>query len=104
MSSNGRMDHEGNPVRLRLRALRQLQRRGIKPHVGPGVECTGTLMGERLGIAAIYAGRGEQADGAACALLAVAGITDNHDNRVAVLRSIDQIAGAVRAAIDGGLH
>lgn len=102
--SRHKISHESHCVGLRLRAVAELRRIGRPPHVGPGVECTGTPLGERLGIAAIYAGRGEQADGAACALLAVAGVQDTPENRAAVLRSIESIAGAVRATTEGGLQ
>lgn len=96
--------HESSGVALRMRSLQLLRRQGRAPHVGPGVECTGTELGQRLGIAAIFAGRGEQATAAAAALLAIAGVEDSPEARTATLALIDTIAATVRQATDGGPH
>ena len=102
---NGRLRSSSQHVGLRLRALAEIKREGRVPNVGPGVECTGTPLGERLGIAALYAGRGEQSAGVAVALLAIAGVADTPEARAQVLASIDHIAGVVRRCADpAGLH
>lgn len=101
---NGRLRSSSQHVGLRMRALAEIQREGRVANVGPGVECTGTPLGECLGIAAIFAGRGEQAAGVAVALLAIAGVADTPDHRARVLLSIDSIAGAVRLATTEAGH
>ena len=97
---NGRLRSSSQHVGLRMRALAEIRREGRVPNVGPGVECTGTPLGERLGIAAIFAGRGEQGTGVAVALLAIAGVPDTPEARAHVLAAMDHIAGAVRAVAE----
>lgn len=89
-------------VGVRLRALQQLKREGgLNP--GPGRDCTGNDLGERLGIAALYAGRGDTDNANAAALLAIAGVEDSERARAAVLAAIEDVRALVRRAT-GGLH
>jgi hypothetical protein len=100
--NNGRMHRHNAGVGQRMRSIRDMTRQNLRPNLGPGVECTGTPLGERLGIAAIYAGRGEQSTGVAAALLAIAGVEDSAASRASVLASLDHIAGVVRLAANSG--
>lgn len=64
-----------------------------------GRECTAHPIGERLGIAAVYAGRGEVGTACASALLVVLGLDDTPRNRDAVLRNLGGIQLAAQRAI-----
>jgi hypothetical protein len=99
----GRIRATSPGVGVRLRAIRDLRRQGLPIEAGPGRACTGDVLGERLGIAALHAGRGEHDAARAAALLASAGLPDTPEHRAAVTAAFDCIGAAVRAAI-GGLH
>lgn len=97
-----RLRYNSHSIGARLRALHEIESMGgLAPT--PGRDCTGTPLGERLGIAALYAGRGDADNAAAAALLAIAGTDDNTDNRAAVLAAIEDVRALVRRAT-GGLH
>lgn len=91
-------------VNLRLRALYECQRRGALP--GPERECAETVLGQRLGIAALYAGRGDRDQAEAAALLACAGVPDTAEHRRQVLDAIAEIRRLIRRAAmgHGGMH
>jgi hypothetical protein len=95
---NGRLRSSSPGVGLRLRSIQQARREGRLVE-GPERECTGTPLGERLGIAALYAGHGDADTARATALLVCAGISDTPDNRAAVLGAIDEIRNTVRLAV-----
>lgn len=61
----------------------------------PGIECTRTALGERLGIAALYGGHGDADNARAAALLAVAELPDTPANRARVL----SVLGGVRTTL-----
>ncbi len=85
---------------LRLRALRD-RARMANWVPGPGRDCTGNPLAERLGIAALYAGQGDQDNARAAALLALAGVSDSPEHRAELGDTFDQVAQLVRAAIEG---
>ena len=92
-----RLRFAGNGYRLRLASLRELQAMpGFVP--GPGRDCTGNELGERLGIAALYAGHGDEDSARAAALLALAGVPDSPEHRAELGDTFDQVAQLVRAA------
>lgn len=97
-----RLRHNAPGVGARMRALRRITDAGGLQS-GPGRDCTGNDLGERLGIAALYAGRGEADDATAAALLAIAGVEDNERARADVLAAIEDVRALVRRAT-GGLH
>ncbi|MCR6661862.1 MAG: hypothetical protein NVV60_01610 [Luteimonas sp.] len=95
------LTHRGTPHGRRIAAARAAMR--TPGYVrSPGAECTGNPLGERLGIAAIYAGKGDDDNAQAAALLAVVDVRDTPENRIAVMRHIDQVAQLVRDAVNGG--
>lgn len=81
----------------RLHTGRRLK--AIPGYAPPPGACVGTVLGERLGIAAIYAGHEDADNARSAALLAVTGLPDTPANRAAVLASIDAIEAAVRGAV-----
>lgn len=92
-----RLRFAGNGYQLRLAGLRAQQHvPGFMP--GPGPDCTGNALGERLGIAALYAGHGDDDNARAAALLALAGVSDSPEHRACIAGAFDQVAQLVRAA------
>lgn len=95
-----RLRHNTPSRTLRLQAARHIAR--MPGYVrSPGADCTGNALGERLGIAAIYAGKGDQDNARTAALLAVAGVTDTLENRAALRASFEQITRLVRVTVTG---
>lgn len=92
-----RVRFAGAGYKLRLAGL-QAQKNvpGFVP--GPGADCTGNPLGERLGIAALYAGHGDDDNARAAALLALAGVSDSPEHRAGIASAFDQVAQLVRVA------
>lgn len=93
-----RIRHNTPCIGQRIAAAREISRMAERLP-SPGVECTRTTLGERLGIAALYGGKGEADSARAAALLAVAGVADSTANRARVLGAFDGIRAAVHAAV-----
>lgn len=95
-----RIRHNTPSLGRRIASAREQARTpGYVP--GPGADCTGNALGERLGIAALHAGRGEADAARAAALLVVAGLTDTPRNREAVQASFASIRHVVHVAVSG---
>lgn len=95
-----RIRHNTPSLTMRISTARSIARMpGYVP--GPGQDCTGNPLGERLGIAAIYAGKGDDDNARTAALLAVAGVRDTPDNRAAIRASFEQITRLVRVTVTG---
>ena len=94
-----RVRHNTPGLALRMQSLRAAAHRPGAISADQGRECAGHPIGERLGIAAVYAGRGEVDTARASALLIAAGIDDTPAHRAAVLRGIASIQRAVEAAV-----
>lgn len=92
-----RIRHNSPSKTLRLAAAAKLAR--MPGYVRPPSACVDTPLGQRLGIAAVYAGRDDADNARASALLAVADLPDTPANRAAVLASIASIESAVAAAV-----
>lgn len=96
--SGGRLGFRNPSAGGRLRSVQLARREGR--YVEPiSSECIGSPLGERLGLAAIYAGHGDADAARASALLVCAGVSDTPDNRAAVLGAFDEIRNAVCVAV-----
>lgn len=101
-----RLRHNATGLGLRLRSINDAKRAGAPLVTGPGRDCTGTELGERLGIAALYAGRGDNANACSTALLACAGLPDTAANRALIGDALDPLLARIQQAVarHGGRH
>lgn len=100
--SYGRLNFKSQSVGVRLRAAREA--RATPGYFdGPGMDCTGTPLGERLGIAALYAGKGEPDTARIAALLVVSDLPDTAENRAAARAHLAEISRFVQLTVKGEL-
>jgi hypothetical protein len=85
-------------IGARVRGLRKIGRFGGTEEALFRRACVDTEIGQRLGIAALYGGRGEADAARVTALLACAGLDDTPDNRAAIASDMGAILSLVTAS------